>query len=193
MRLILILCLLPATAVAECPVPGDLAKGIIATSTNGGMELFEAARPGVVTSTYMENGEPLSQSLLGQGVYLLQSINLEDGRPTLGNKLSYAYPMAPKDMPLPTAGGKWDVSTLMDDYGDFKKSVVNYKFSKEREITIGDCSYSGFEVSVQYSEGIDYQETLDYLPDLGISLITAYIESDGTVDRYTTTKLETRQ
>ncbi len=169
---------LPAAVLADCPTAADLPGGIVVTDIDAATETFYPLTPGVIRSEYRGAEGEGSQSFLGQGVYWLQYIAVENDELIYDTRLTNAYPMKPVDMPLPKPGGAWNTqSATLEETGYIRKGAQSTQFGTMTRLTIGACGYDMILVTIEYLHD-GYQEMVHYFPDLGIGLL-AGTANDG--------------
>lgn len=190
MALSLALQTISGTALAQCPTSEALAAGIRFGIDGGDTETFRSFAPGVIVSLYEAADPPASRVLLAQGVYLLDLIDIEDGKPQPGTRTTYSYPMKPPDMPVPQPGGSWSVTAAVFDMGDLRSEEQVYSFGAAATATYGTCRYDMVPITITYpGDTGDAVDVLHYLPSLGLSYL-AQSTYDGTTDRYDYTSIE---
>ncbi len=176
--------MLSAGAVlADCPVAADLDKGIRFTAEAQESETIRNYGNGVLLSLYEVEGAINSHVLLGQGIYLLQSIDIEDGKPIARTRSTYAYSMQPSEMPVPTPNADWSAQYVFGDGYGYATHNVEYVFGALTKESFGECSYDMIPVDVVYQPAGD-RELLHYFPELGLSYLAGHYDDDGKLDRY---------
>jgi hypothetical protein len=161
----------PVAAWAECPTRADLERGVTISYDDGATELYQRTGPNIVTAFYRAPDGVSTASLLAQGVYLVQTIDMIDGAPDAGSRATYTYPLSPGEMPMPEPGGFWQADVLYFDRSEALTVLHDMTFGAETTLTIGPCRYRMVPIEVRY-EGDG--EVLHYMPDLGIAPIGAW-------------------
>lgn len=193
-HVLMLLCLTAPLGAAACPTGADLVGGIRLTDPDGVTETFREMQPGVVRGLYTLDDTTTIRNLLGQGVYLLEVVDLENGAPVPDTRSTYSFPIAPADMPRPTPNGGWTtkVATLID--GSLGSETQVYSFGALTTQTYGACSYNMIPITVSFPpDPSDYRDTLHYLPALGFSYLaeSAFTENgERNVDRYSYVTIE---
>ncbi|AHM04833.1 hypothetical protein roselon_02512 [Roseibacterium elongatum DSM 19469] len=164
---------LPIAALADCPKSGDLAGGIEIRYADGAVETYRQVAPNLVTAVFDAPGSPGSaaESLLAQGIYLIQTQDLVNGMPDLQTRTTYTYPLPPGAMPEPQPGGGWAAMVRAEDSTGVDETRHDMRFEAETRLVIGACSYRMIPIEVRYDgDG----ELLHYLPELGIAPVGAW-------------------
>jgi len=187
----LVLMALPTAILADCPDKANLATGIRFGIDGGDSETFRTRVPGVIAATYSEAQTPVSRVLLGQGVYLLELIDLENGAPVPGTRTTYSYPSKPADLPVPQSGGNWSVTAAVFDRGELRSETQSYRFGPLTQVSYGACRYDMFTIEITYPDEREItKDLLHYLPALGLSYL-AKATYDNTTDTYKYISIET--
>ncbi|MGH1415225.1 MAG: hypothetical protein ACRBB0_17175 [Pelagimonas sp.] len=173
---------------ADCPIAADLDKGIRFQGDDGAMETFVQWTDGVVASNYSDPDMTGMRSMLGQGVYLLEIIDVEDGHLVPHTRLTFAHEMAASAMPKPVAGGDWRAQTY--SWGGYENGmeVAIYAFGEQGTKTFGSCSYDMIPIEVSFDPA-GRIELLNYLPELGLAYVVG-LEENGQLDRFDYTSIE---
>ena len=189
-----VLCLLPlglaALPALACPTAEDLATGIRLTQADGSVETFRRVSPAVVEqrTRYTDGYEALN--LFGQGLHLMQLADLEEDG-TISNILRFAYGVEAAEMPVPTAGGSWQVEVGVIEGFSTSREVQSQSYGAATEVTIGDCTYDAIPVTIDYlGDETDYSEEITYLPSLGFGYLTRWEEPGTAPDTYVHVKIE---
>lgn len=162
-----------AAQAADCPTKADLANGITFRTTDGNTEVHRAGNtPGLVTLQVRFADGDGSLIALRHGIYMLSVIPMTKGKPDLTAREDYAGPEA-EGWPVPKPSARW---TTRGNGGATATSGAAHK------ITIGDCTYEGFEVALDFTDEEDYVETYTYLPALGLALLIQTKDKSGTDD-----------
>ncbi|WP_019954557.1 hypothetical protein [Yoonia vestfoldensis] len=175
---------LAAPAMAACPVAADLATGIRLIGDDGAVETYRTLRPHVIELIVAYDDGYADRSTLGQGVYVLDVVELYNALPNPDTISTYAYPVAVEAMPLPAPGEVWRTRAVVDGIYDDKMTA---SWSDMTTMTYGDCIYTVIPGEIVYSgEGYRQTEGLHYLPDLGIAYMASFASDDSdSIDTYT--------
>jgi hypothetical protein len=171
----------PLAAQDACPTASDLANGITFDLTGTETETYRDAGNGVVEVIYSDGEGFQTRTLLGQGAYLLEIVDLENGTPVPDTRTTYAHIFPPAEMPKPQPEMVWasQVTTTGDGFG---QELHDHRGGVLSTITVGTCRYDTFRLTVTYDDADNTIDTLQYLPELGFALLVgvAYNEEDGT-------------
>ncbi len=179
--------LLASPTWADCPSQADLRHGIRLTDTDGGSEVFQRHDQYFVRVTYDDGDGFGAQYLLLKGIYVVEVFDLENGDSVPGTRITHAYPLKPALAPLPVAGGSWDTEVITLDQGEVLNGAESYRFGAHTQATIGGCSYEMLKITAVYHDDDGYTETLNYLPELGISYLVESREASDPLETYTYT------
>ena len=171
LRTILLLTL-GAPAWAGCPVAADLDSGVRLLYENGTAELYRQQRPAVVamTSTFSDGYE--SRAMLGQGVYLLEVVDLVAGEADPSSRVTYAFDMTPDAMPVPSPGAKWRARTIVDRMDQEKLTA---SWDDAAKMVFGECAYTVIAGTMHYAAAdYSYTERLHFFPDLGFAYLASF-------------------
>lgn len=173
MRAIVMLASLAApSGAAACPTGADLAGGIRLTDPDGITETFRQVQPGIVQGSYTLDDTTTVRNLLGQGVYLLEVVDLENGVPQPETRATYSFPLSPPEMPQPRPGGGWSTKVASLVQGAFETETQEYRFGALTTIAFGGCVYDMIPVEVRFPpDPSDYVDTAHFLPELGFSYL----------------------
>lgn len=173
----IVLALLGAPALqAACPGPTDLATGIVATTSDGQVEVHKIAARNIVQVDIRYNDGTGDGSVMqfGHGLYLRNVIPIEGGVLRLNQQEKFASDATLRAWQAPAPSSQW--SNQRSDGGAASAGPV---FA----VKIGKCTYDGFDVTLTFADDPNYVEIYTYVPALGIGLLTNIIEG-GTRDRY---------
>ncbi len=178
---ILASCLLIAAPMAmACPVADDLTKGIRFTVDGTDTEEYRRMSPGLVEALYRTAEGDLTRNLLGQGVYLLEYVDVIDGDPDPSTRTTYAFPGKPEELTVPTPGTSISYDVVVNYAGDLDKERQTYSFGQKSLLNFGACEYEMIVVEVRYSpdetEMVDY---LYYMPEFGFAYYAGSDAEDG--------------
>ena len=160
-----------AHAQSSCPTAADLPDGIEVRNTFGASEGFYPHAPGVIRSEYRDGDGQGTQTLLGQGIYWLQNVAVENYESVASTRITYSYPLDPQDMPVPTPAGAWNTPVVSTETnGKITQETQSAVFGEMTRLTIGACGYDMIPVTLEFGPD-PYQEVIHYLPDLGLGLL----------------------
>ncbi len=177
-------CLLATASPAlACPTGADLADGIAIKDDDDTTEVYRkgGGNTVVVDVTYSDGFQ--AQNTFIHGVYLRQLADVIDGVVQVSTALSTSYA---SDPPEPAAGASGILQTKVGSPVDgFVPEVQGYAWNSAATYQIGACTYAAIQGTLTYkSDGIDVTETVEYIPELGIGLLTEYAEVGFDTDRY---------
>ncbi|RBW42014.1 hypothetical protein DS901_14845 [Loktanella sp. D2R18] len=177
MKHLFCLAALAGPAWADCPVAADLAAGITFQMGPDVSETYQmlSADQVALTSTYSDGY--VSRALLGQGVYLLEFVEIDNGVPALDTRVDYVFSILPDEMPAPEPGGVFlGRMTVSDSAGTYEDKVVA-RWGALEQRTYGDCTYDMIAGTLASSgDGYPYEEGIHYLPELGIGYLATYLD-----------------
>lgn len=170
---------------AECPVAGDLARGIRLVLEDGEAEVFRAVSDAVVESRLSRADGAETRFTYARGVYLLASEEWEAGAVQPASRATFAYPMRPEATPAPAPGHGWGVTIAARYDGAPVQEMLGLRFGAATEVAIGACRFEALPVETRIYEAGELvaREDRSYLPGLGFSFAVAWHEDDR-VDRY---------
>ncbi|MEM7440767.1 MAG: hypothetical protein AAF393_14295 [Pseudomonadota bacterium] len=176
MRTLLFLLLTTSTGWANCPTKEDMKSGIRFDVDENEYEIFRTVSNHVIEAKFHLEDGTIFRNLLGQGIYLLEVVDIENDSPVPSSRSTYTFPLAPVDLPLPTPGATWKtgVAILAPDGFDAEEQI--YTFGEWTETNFGACTYKSMPISITYAtqeEDLGTKDTLNWLPDLGISYLMA--------------------
>lgn len=160
-----------ATAQTACPTVNDLTQGIRVDRSGGYTEVFRAGGQGIIAVDGYIDRKLEYQLELAAGLQLLSySGNVGESPDTEGD-LTYDYGISIDNLPLPQPNGRWQSGvTVTAKSGPFAEPQL-YAFGPLEQISIGACSYAMISATIAYQNPQNYIETVQYLPDLGISVL----------------------
>jgi len=178
----------PVVALANCPTNADMATGVRFTVDTVDTETFRAVRPGVVEAIY-QSQDYAARNLLGQGIYLLELVDLVNGDPDLNTRVTYAFAETAEDLPVPAANSTLTFKVLVSEGGSFETESQSYTMGAATAVSFGACSYDMIPIEVRYSPDEDNTvDVLHYLPELGFAYFaeSRYGEGERDVFSYQT-------
>lgn len=173
----LLLAAAPLAAQAACPTADDVAAGVAFTLGSGETETYRPAGDSVIEVIFDDGLGYQSRTLLGQGLYLLEIVDLEDGAPVPDTRATYAHRFKPADMPPPQPEMVWASQVTATGDG-FAQELHDHRGGALSTITVGECRFETFRVTVTYDDEENSVDTLQYLPQLGFALLIG-VDSDG--------------
>ncbi|SNS34302.1 hypothetical protein [Antarctobacter heliothermus] len=177
-------------ALADCPVASDLDTGIRFTVDGTDTEEYRQSGPGVVESLYISADGATSRSLLAQGIYLIELVDMVDGSPDQDTRTTYAFPGRAEDLALPAPGQQVAYDLVMNSLGDLKQERQTYDFGQAAVINFGACEYQMIPIEIRYDpDESGSVDLLYYLPELGFSYFAGTDHADGS-DRYMYSNIE---
>lgn len=181
---------LAAPVFADCPVAADLDKGIRFTVDGVDTEEYRRTGPAVVEALYIAEDGTTSRSLLGQGIYLIELVDMIDGAPDLDSRTTYAFPGRAEDLALPEPGTQVVYDLLVNNFGDFNQERQIYDFGQGAVLNFGACEYQMIPIEIRYEpDESGAVDLLYYLPELGFAYYAGSDYAEGS-DRYMYTNIE---
>lgn len=188
------LAVMPAILVAQegCPVGADLDNDGIVFVSEDGFEHHNRAPNGVITILSNEDDDGIvSKTLISHGVHVLQLSDLENGTAMPGSTWRFGFPMPVTELPAPTPGGGWTVTSTSMIGLETEVEVITHTWGAVQRYDIGSCRYDAILVRASYDgETYDHVEDSVYFPDLGTALLIRYSDEDAT-DTYTYRDIQT--
>ncbi|MEM6618313.1 MAG: hypothetical protein AAF761_08990 [Pseudomonadota bacterium] len=172
-------CLAPAAVFAQaiCPAEEDLEKGIRFDVAGGEYETFQRTGDDIITSRYYFDAQSGLRSLLAKGMYLVETVDFEDGSLLTDTRTTYSYPLKPAEMPDVAAGLTWNTAAVTLGPDGLGQEAQTYSFGDERTIVIGACSFRMIPVTIRYpaqdSGDAGDVDTIHYLLDVGVGYLAA--------------------
>ncbi len=123
--------------------------------------------------------DPTYRYELGQGSYLLSSIDIVDGAPDLGTRVTYSYPMPAAEMPAIAPAQRWQLDVVSASTDGVFPEGQSYATSEERSVSIGGCEYRAIDMIIAYDDDSQSTDGLVFLPDLGFGFLAWFEDSDG--------------
>jgi hypothetical protein len=173
MRILSAVCLtlLPSLGLA-CPTAQDLDRGIILNFESGDVEVISRKSDDVLLTIFTAHEGGTSHYLLGKGFYLLQTVDIEDGRPVPHSQINYAFPVKPSDLPTPEPNLTLTQTVIANSGGSLDTEKQDYSFGPIEARTYGACSYDAIDVKIVYDYDEYWAETVTYFPALGLSYLS---------------------
>jgi len=182
---------LATPAFAQCPTAADMDKGVRLTDLDGYSETYRKEGAHFIRSEWTDGTSEGSRFLLLKGLYMVEYFDTTDGDVISGSRSTHAYPLKPKDAPLPVADGRWDTEVVTLDSSGMSNSRESYIYGPSTQVTIGGCTYEMLPVIGIYHDDDGYEETLNYLPELGFSYLVESRTKGADAERYTYVRIET--
>lgn len=170
-------CILASSwAAAACPTQQDMTTGIVTTTDDGQVEVHKTATKDMVQVDvrYNDGTDDGSVMQFAHGLFLRNVIAIEGGVLRVGQQEKYASDATLRLWEAPKPNASW--SNEQPDGGIATSGPVT-------ALRIGGCTYDSFEVTIGFADDPTYVEIYDYIPSLGIGLLTDTIES-GNRERY---------
>ncbi len=174
----LIALLAPAAALA-CPVAADLALGVRIDFDDDTTEYYVALRDDLVRLERRYDGEPEAMMDLAHGVYVLTSMEIYDGTPDIGTRITTAYPGGLTELTPPVAGQRWAADTVVTGSDGPYAEQVTVAWGEPIEVRIGACTYAAIEGIIAYVGDEQVFEGITYLPDLGLGYVSWFEDAQG--------------
>lgn len=171
----------PAAAQDACPTIDDLAGGIRFETATGEIETFRRYSDDIVESYYAYSPDEGVRSMLVRGLYLVEVMEMADGKMLPGSRTTYSFPMAADALPQPEPGTTWSVTLARLDSAGLASEQQDYVFGPAQTRTYGGCAYQMIPVEIAYPDDPDpeLRDILHYLPELGLSYVAAFKDSNG--------------
>ena len=159
---------------AACPTGDDLATGIVTRTDTDTTEIHRRTRPDwVQIQVTFDDGEGTVLDLY-HGLYLQTMMPMTEGVLDPSGLESFVTTEAVTRWPAPRPDDAW--RNEAPGGGEARSGAM-------RPVTIGDCRYDGYDVTLVFEGDAAYAETYTVLPDLGIALLVR-IEEGAQVDDY---------
>ena len=169
-----------ADAQTACPTADDLARGIRVDRSGGYTEIFRSGGQGIIAVEGSIDRKLEYTLELAGGLQLLSYSGNVGETPDTEGDLTYDYGISHDDLPLPVPNGRWQSGvTVTAKSGPFSEPQL-YAYGPLEQISIGTCPYAMISASIAYQNPQNYIETVQYLPDLGISILVR--QGDDTSD-----------
>ena len=182
--------LLAGPALADCPTADDLATGIRVTETTGDYSTYRDAGDGVVEVTISFEGEDTALNQLARGVYVLRLASTEDDVLILSSVIASDYGMAPADLPLPAPNTENSFEVRSTSFDWSGTETQTHRWGADKTVTIGDCTWRAIPGTLDYETELEtWSETVLFLPDLGLGLLTSITDANET-QTFTFTSIE---
>ena len=180
------LCVMGTASWAACPAAGALEQGISLTTSDGAVETFKTIGPGRVENITDVGESEGSYQILAQGIYLRSTTQMNDGQLDGSSMTTYNFPLEDAQMPVPVAGGIWNVEVAVFDGGEIFNEFHNIQFGQQTRYTVGACGYDMIPVVIRIGGEDDwFEETLYYLPELEIAIYGKFDAVDEPEEVYT--------
>lgn len=157
--------------LADCPTRADMTTGVMLREANGESETFTLGPNGFVRGIYEDGAGNGAHYLLLGGIYVVEVFDTENGAPIAGTRSTFAYPVTPSEVGPPTPGGRWDVTTLINEQGSIHQGDESHIYGPNTEIMIGKCGYDMIPIISIYHSLNGYEERLNYLPEFGFAYL----------------------
>ncbi|MEO0691425.1 MAG: hypothetical protein AAFY90_00955 [Pseudomonadota bacterium] len=171
----------PFIAHAACPTQADMAKGVVTKTDDGQVEIHKTAAKDMVQVQVQFNDGTQDGSIMqfGHGIYLRNVIPIEGGVLRMADQEKYASDATLRSWAAPVPNAAW--SNTRADGGTAKSGPM-------KKVRVGNCAYDGFTVTLGFADDPNYVEVYEYIPSLGLGLLTEILEN-GDRDRYRYTSI----
>ena len=177
-----------ADAQSACPTANDLSQGIRVDRSGGYTEIFRSGGQGIIAVEGSIDRKLEYTLELAGGLQLLSYSGNVGETPDTEGDLTYDYGVSHDDLPVPVPNGRWQSDvTVTAKTGPFSEPQL-YAYGPQEQISIGSCPYAMIPVTIAYQNDNNYIETVQYFPDLGISVLVQQGDDTGaptdfTIDR----------
>ena len=154
---------------------------------DGTVEVTRPLADGVVRTTGSyptDDGPGFYVVDLALGIYAVMFADLRDGDIDPSSRTTYAFEMAPPDMPTPAAGARISLPVAVFEAGELRADTQTYTAGEPFDLTIGGCAYPALEVAADYLSEPGSREGFVWIPALGISYLAWWEDADGTREDY---------
>lgn len=185
--LVLLLAASPTLAAAQtaCPTANDLTQGIRVDRSGGYTEIFRAGGQGIIAVEGTIDRKVEYNLELAAGLQLLSYSGNVGETPDTEGDLTYDYGIPHADLPAPVPNGRWQSNvTVTAKSGPFSEPQL-YAYGPLEQISIGDCPYAMILATIAYQNDANYIETVQYLPDLGISILVRQSDDSSAPTEFT--------
>lgn len=165
---------------AACPTGADLESGIVTRTADGNTEIHRRTRPDWIQIQVTFDDGDGSILELYHGLYLYALIPVAQGVLQPGGRDTFATLAALQQWEAPRADHAW--SNGAEGGGQAVSGSL-------RNVTIGDCGFDGYDVTITFVGEPVYREVYTVLPGLGIALLVR-TEEGAQVDNYSYTSIE---
>ena len=183
---------LPLSAAAQeaaCPTAADLATGIRATETDGTVHDFTALDGPLVQEDITAPGEDTYRAIFVHGAHLIYLGPPEPDGIAYQEDTEYVIPINDLPIPAPDSTALYR-TTVTDIDGPYVQNRFQ-DWGPMEEARIGACSLRAITGTLTYVSQYDrITETILYLPDLRIGLLTRYAMSGQPDETYDFNALE---
>lgn len=167
---------LAEAARAACPTGSDVPAGIKFNTPDGEFESFQRLGNGLIQGYYGLDSHVGSRTLLARGIYLLEVVDMENGKADFTTRTTYSFPVPHAELPDPEPGLTWEVeaATYANGVVDSERQV--YEFGNVTDKAFGDCRYAVQEITILYPDenDPDRRDVIHYLPELGTSYLAEF-------------------
>lgn len=175
-----VLLLAAAPALAECPTPDDLARGIRVEFQDGKVETFRAGGPGLVEVAGLSPDGGTYRYTLAHGVHILSFEALDaDGRPDPERATTYDYGRPAADLPVPEPLGRFATGVTATDGAGPRSEPQSQAWGAPSTTILDGCAFDTIDGIVAYETANAYVEGLLYFPGLGLSVLAWEETADG--------------
>ena len=179
-------CLLPSFVHAQnCPTANDLSQGIRVDRSDGYTEYFRAGGQGIVAVQGYIDRKYEYDLELAAGLQLLSYSGNVGETPEPDGGFTYDYGKPHAELPGPVPNGRWQSAVTVTGVGGPFSEPQLYAFGPLEQISIGGCPYAMISATIAYKNNNNYIETVQFLPDLGISVLVQQGDDSGAPTVYT--------
>lgn len=190
--LLLTFCL-ASPALAQCPTGADLEAGITLTDTFGTTETYWRDSEHFIRGSWSDGDGFGARFRLLKGLYVVEAFDMEHGEILPSTRSTFSYPVDPEDAPLPSEGERWDINVIAWDQDGPRSARESHIFGPIVETTLGGCSYDMIPIIALYPDADGYEETLNYLPELGFSYVVEMRPANEPAERYSYVRIEAKK
>ena len=179
-------CLAPTLGSAQnCPTAADLDRGIRVDRSGGYSEFFRAGGQGIIAvQGYIDRKYEYDLGLAG-GLQLLSYSGNVGETPDPDDGLTYDYGLPVAGLPGPVPNGRWQSAVTVTGIGGPFSEPQLYAYGPLEQVSIGGCPYAMISATIAYQNDNNYIETVQFLPDLGISVLVQQGDDSGPPTFYT--------
>lgn len=189
-----VLALAPVPVLADCPVAGDLERGIWVTLGDESASHFKATANGLSTETIHGGGTPFVLEVQ-DGLHILREFDLKDGAPDPDTIKVYSYTLPGGGFPPPVENTRHEIPVSVaptqadlakDPNAQPSQEIYKLEYGAQFTLQIARCSYDSQIVTILYdTPGADgWTSRLNLLPDLGIAIVSATGEKGRFYDTF---------
>ena len=191
MRTLATLIALAATPAIACPTADDLATGIRVTEPDDLQSIFKSVGPDLVEVTIEFDVNDVSRNQLVHGVYIRRLSSIYEGSLDFESVWLTDYSQDIASLPLPVPGLEQSFKTTIYSFTESYPETQAQSWGPLEEVTYGDCTTPVINGTIVYDNKYGpVTETIAYLPDMGIGLLTSYADGDEEPEIYEIVQIE---